>query len=145
MFSRTTRMSAINKREKTMMSTNRLQTSPRPHRVVTQTPGVVFLTQRMLGRRCGTQTARHKRKVEENSPKQETSERRVKGSARTFKFDQGSFAEPLRSIESNTPVVLQSEPSAHIGAVDPPRPQPKHTRSLTDVTIKAPDIPSPHT
>ena len=57
-FSRTTRGSALNKN--TMMSTYRLHASPRPHRVVSQTSGVVPPTNRTLRRRDGTQTARQK-------------------------------------------------------------------------------------
>ena len=54
------RGSALN--ENTMMSTYRLHASPRPHRVVSQTSGVVPPTHRTLRRRGGTQTARQKQK-----------------------------------------------------------------------------------
>ena len=48
------------------MFTERLRPSPRPHRVITQTAGVVFPTHRTLGRRGGTQTARQKQEIEQN-------------------------------------------------------------------------------
>ena len=53
-----------------MMSAERLRTSPRPHRVVTQTAGVVFPTHRTLGRRGGIQTARQKQEIESNEFKE---------------------------------------------------------------------------
>ena len=48
----------------TIMSTDRLRTSPRPHRVVTPTSGVVVPTHWTLGRRGGIQTARQKQNIE---------------------------------------------------------------------------------
>ena len=50
--------------EKTIMSTDRPRTSPRAHRVVSQTSGVVVPAHRTLGRRGGTQFARRKQKHE---------------------------------------------------------------------------------
>ena len=60
--------------ERTIMFTDRLHTSPRPHGVVTQTSGVVSPTHRTLGTRGGTQTAWWKQKLNKMRPKLETSE-----------------------------------------------------------------------
>ena len=65
--------------------------------------------------------------------KLETSERRSKGSAKTFKFDILLLSDPFQSIGSISEVVLPSENVAHIGVRHPNKAPAKAQRiSLTN-------------